>query len=173
MHGHRYAFTRDKLNSCLPECMYPSRETISRTNLQLAALHREIDRCEVKMNRKRMENVMRRPHFPCSDRVDSAELCSLHVQKSVTLQLSKYTKSLRKQAVSIEVLISRDSLWIRCSDHEITAHLDNLQHRCTSLRDRSRMRCCDKPQTNEDGDQHHSMQPWLEMNFHTTKVYEP
>lgn len=42
---------------------FPSCETISRTNLQLAALHKEIDRCEVKMSRNRMANVMRRPHF--------------------------------------------------------------------------------------------------------------
>ena len=62
-HGHRYVFTRDELNSCLSKRMYPSRETMSRTNLQLTALHREIDRCEVKMSRNRMANVMRRPHF--------------------------------------------------------------------------------------------------------------
>ena len=42
---------------------FPSCETISRTNLQLAALLKEIDRCEVKMSRNRMANVMRRPHF--------------------------------------------------------------------------------------------------------------
>jgi hypothetical protein len=42
---------------------YPSRKTISRRNLQLVALQKEIDRCEVKMGRNRMENVMRRPHF--------------------------------------------------------------------------------------------------------------
>jgi hypothetical protein len=42
---------------------YPSRETISRRNLQLVALQKEIDRCEVMMGRNRMENVMRRPHF--------------------------------------------------------------------------------------------------------------
>jgi hypothetical protein len=42
---------------------YPSRETISRRNLRLVALQKEIDRCEVMMGRNRMENVMRRPHF--------------------------------------------------------------------------------------------------------------
>lgn len=42
---------------------YPSRETISRRNLQLVALQKEIDRCEAMMGRNRMENVMRRPHF--------------------------------------------------------------------------------------------------------------
>jgi hypothetical protein len=54
---------------------YPSREAMSRTNLRLAVLQREIDRYEVKIGRNRMESVMRRPHLPSSDRGDSAELC--------------------------------------------------------------------------------------------------
>ena len=47
----------------LQSANFLSCETMSRTNLQLAALHKEIDRCEVKMSRNRMANVMRRPHF--------------------------------------------------------------------------------------------------------------
>ena len=52
-----------KLINVFLRAYYPSCETTSRTNLQLAALHKEIDRCEVKMGRNRMANVMRRPHF--------------------------------------------------------------------------------------------------------------
>jgi hypothetical protein len=90
---------------------YPSREAMSRTNLQLAVLQREIDRYEVKIGRNRMENVMRRPHLPPSDRGDSAELC-LSVCRSLShCDYQNAQHSPRKRSASTERLDFIDSHW--------------------------------------------------------------
>lgn len=52
---------------------YPSCETTSRTNLQLAALHKEIDRSEDGQEQDGKRHA--ETPLPSSDRVDSAELC--------------------------------------------------------------------------------------------------
>jgi hypothetical protein len=122
---------------------YPSRETISRRNLQLIALQKEIDRSEVMMGRNRMENVMRRPHFRLPIVLTRLNCVSPCVEVCHTTSIVMHNTLEAEGQYQLGLLVSRTLIRL-ASCLERTVYSDNLRDAMLSLPVGARMRSCDK-----------------------------